>query len=178
MAKISRKMTADKILIQTPKFQVIEREFSNGAASMICHPGAAVILPFLDSSRICMITNHRKTVDANLVELPAGTLDLNERPMETAQRELAEETGFIAEHMEPLFDYYVSPGIMDEKMHAFLATQLKRGEQNLMPDETIEPMIVYFSEALNWIKTGRIQDAKTIATLLYYDKFGNNPSGH
>lgn len=172
MSKIPKKLDADKELFRAPKFHVVEREFPNGKSTIICHPGAAVILPFIDSCRICMIINHRKTIDKNLIELPAGTLSSNEPPVETAKRELIEETGYSAKQITPLFDYFVSPGIMDEKMYAFLASELEPGHQNLMPDEEIEPIVVPFTTALNWIKTGKIQDAKTIATILYFEKFG------
>ncbi len=139
--------------------------------ALVQHPGAVVILPFVDADHICLIRNKRFAVEKTLVELPAGTLEPGEEAIITAQRELAEETGFRSDNLTPLFDYYVSPGILNEKMHAFIAKNLVSGEQNLMHDEEIEIEVVRFDDALAAIKNGQIEDAKTIATLLYYQQF-------
>lgn len=165
-------MAAEKELLKTPKFTVVEREFASGKSTIIRHPGAVVILPFVDEDQVCLIQNQRKAVDQRLYELPAGTLEPGEPPLKTAYRELAEETGYTASTMTPLLDYFVSPGIMDERMYVFVAQDLTRGEQNLMEDEEIETLVVSFDEVLNWVQAGKIQDAKTIATILYYKEFG------
>lgn len=165
-------MAAEKELLKTPKFTVVERDFANGKSTIIRHPGAVVILPFVDEDHVCLILNQRKAVDQKLYELPAGTLEPGEPPLNTAYRELAEETGYTAQTMTPLLDYFVSPGIMDERMYVFVAQDLNRGQQNLMEDEEIDTLIVSFNEVISWIRTGRIQDAKTIATILYYKEFG------
>lgn len=159
-------------LFRTGKFSVIQREFEGQQKVLVQHPGAVVILPFVDESRICLIRNRRYAVEKTLIELPAGTLEQGEEPMVTAARELAEETGFRSDHLVPLFSYYVSPGILNEKMYAFIARDLIAGKQNLMQDEQIETKIVHFDEAIELIKSGQIEDAKTIATLLYYKQFG------
>ncbi len=164
-------MAADKELLRTPKFSVIERNFDTGKSSIICHPGAVVILPFVDDDHICLIRNNRKAVGQVLIELPAGTLEPTESPLDTAFRELTEETGFAATQIDPLFEYFVSPGIMNEKMHAFVATNPTSGKQKLMDDEEIEPIVTRFSVALEWVQTGKIIDAKTIATLLFFPQF-------
>lgn len=159
-------------LFRTGKFSVIQREFEGQQKVLVQHPGAVVILPFVDESRICLIRNRRFAVEKTLIELPAGTLEPGEDPIVTAARELAEETGFRSQDLAPIFDYYVSPGILNEKMYAFVARDLVAGEQNLMQDEQIETEIVPFDEAIDLIKGGQIEDAKTIATLLYYKQFG------
>lgn len=164
-------MNPEKRLLKTPKFTVVERQLPDRSVPVICHPGAVVILPWIDATHICLITNQRSAVNQQLIELPAGTREPAETPAETATRELAEETGFRAGRIEPLFSYYVSPGILDEKMHAFVARDLSPGETQLMEDEEIDTMIVEFEEAIDWVKTGKICDAKTISTLLYYQQF-------
>ena len=161
----------EKELLNTPKFKVVQKETASGTTAIIRHPGAVVILPIFENGNVCLIRNRRKAVDQVLIELPAGTLEPNEPPAVTAKRELAEETGYRAEAIQPLFDYFVSPGILDERMHAFVATGLTPGPTNLMDDEEIETLVVPLTEALDWIQTGKIEDAKTIATLLFYCRF-------
>lgn len=164
-------MTIDRELLTTPKFTVVQRESPSGSTCLVRHPGAVVILPLLENRKICLISNHRPAVGERLVELPAGTLEPGESPLETARRELAEETGYRAAELTPLISYYVSPGILNERMHAFLATGLTSGPVNLMDDEDIESLIVDFDTALAWTRSGRIRDAKSIATLLFYAQF-------
>lgn len=165
-------MANDKVLLSTTKFKVVQRDTPDGQSTIIQHPGAVVILPLLNPAEICLIKNLRRTVGRTLIELPAGTIESNEPPLQTAYRELAEETGYTADQITPLYDFYVSPGIMNEKMYAFVATGLQAGEQNLMDDEEIEVITAPFEQAVNWIREGKIQDAKTIATLLYFRHFG------
>ncbi|MDA7662917.1 NUDIX hydrolase [Pirellulaceae bacterium] len=164
-------MESSTELLRTEKFSVVQRVIDGREKALVQHPGAVVILPFVDADHICLIRNKRFAVEKTLVELPAGTLEPGEEAIITAQRELAEETGFRSDNLTPLFDYYVSPGILNEKMHAFIAKNLVSGEQNLMHDEEIEIEVVRFDDALAAIKNGQIEDAKTIATLLYYQQF-------
>ena len=156
----------------TDKFTVTAQEAAHGSLAVIRHPGAVVILPFVDDQRICLIVNHRRAVNEKLIELPAGTREPGEPARLTACRELAEETGYRATTMEPLFEYLVSPGIMDEKMDAFVARGLVPGQQSLMEDEEIETLVVEMGQALEWIREGKIRDAKTLATLLFFRQFG------
>jgi len=164
-------MESSTELLRTEKFSVVQRVIDGQEKALVQHPGAVVILPFVDAEHICLIRNRRYAVGKTLVELPAGTLEPGEETSVTARRELAEETGFRAGSITRLFDYYVSPGILDERMHAFVARDLLAGEQNLMLDEQIETEIVRFDDAIVSIKNGQIEDAKTIATLLYYKQF-------
>ena len=139
---------------------------------VVRHPGAVTILPLLDDGRVCLVRNFRAAVDQTLVELPAGTLEPGEDPAVTAERELAEETGYRAERIRPLAAFYMSPGILDERMYLFLATGLKPGPMSLDPGEEIQPLLTTWQEALEMARDGRIQDAKTLAGLLYYEAFG------
>lgn len=160
-------------LFECSRFRVVRleettRDGARHAREVIRHPGAVAILPLLDDGRICLIENHRAAVDRTLVELPAGTREPDEDPAETARRELIEETGYRAEHIRPLIDFYTSPGVMDERMYLFLATGLTPGPMDLAPGEQIEPLLCTWDEAMRMIRDGRIRDAKTIAGLLYY----------
>lgn len=135
------------------------------------HPGAVVILPLLADGEIVMIQNERPAVGESLWELPAGTLEPGEKPIETAYRELAEETGYQAKAMDPLLNYYTTPGFCNEKIHAFLATDLTFIGQNLDPTEKITTTRFRMEALLEMIREGVIHDGKTIATLLYYHLF-------
>ena len=138
----------------------------------ICvHPGAVVILPILPDGRVLLIRNLRYTVGQYLLELPAGTLEPGEAPMNCAGRELIEETGYLSKKLKPLAGFYASPGILTEKMHTFVATDLvpQQGEKDEGEEIELAPMT--WGEAIEAIRTGQIVDSKTIATLLLYDKF-------
>ncbi|GAG48053.1 unnamed protein product, partial [marine sediment metagenome] len=138
---------------------------------LLVHPGAAVVLPLLADGQVLLIRNYRFAVDQELLELPAGTLDPPEPPEECARRELAEETGYRAGKLEPLVSFYSTPGMCNEQMHAFVASELVLGETELEPGERIENVPMEYAEALRAIGDGRITDGKTILTLLYYDRF-------
>ncbi|MBN2022407.1 MAG: NUDIX hydrolase [Pirellulales bacterium] len=138
---------------------------------IVRHPGAVAILPILDDGRVCLIENYRIAVGQTLLELPAGTREPGEDPLETARRELAEETGYRAGRIEALATFYMSPGILDEQMHLFLATQLAPGPAALEGGEQIHPRPTSWEEAISSVRDGRIQDAKTIVGLLYYAAF-------
>lgn len=169
-------MANDEVLFSARSFQVVRRTLTGPGGQglvkeIVRHPGAAVVLPLLDDGRIVLIENFRIAAGRRLVELPAGTLDPGEDPAATAHRELAEETGYRAGSMEPLVKFYSSPGMLDEVMHLFVATRLEAGPADLQHDEDIRTRPASWDEALAMLADGRVQDAKTIAGLLYYRWF-------
>jgi ADP-ribose pyrophosphatase len=107
-------------------------------------------------------------VDQTLIEIPAGTREPNEPPLETAHRELAEETGYHAGRMEELISYYPSPGILSERMHIYVAHDLTPGDAAREANEEIENYLVSWNEALALVDRGEIADGKTIVALLLY----------
>jgi ADP-ribose pyrophosphatase len=107
------------------------------------HPGAVVVLPLLDADTIVMIRNFRPSVGATLLELPAGTLEADEPAEACAGRELIEETGYRAGRIEPLVDFYTSPGVLSERMFAFVARELSHVGQQLDEGEEIEVWPVF-----------------------------------
>lgn len=142
------------------------------ARDIIVHPGSVLIVPVLDRDRVVLIRNHRISAGATLWELPAGTLEPpGEDPLVCAQREIIEETGYRAEKMTPLPGFFACPGLSTEWMHVFLAQGLTPVGQDLDATEQITPHVVTVEEAKEMIRGGTIQDAKTIAGLLYYDTF-------
>jgi len=165
------------ILFQGKRFRV-ERVMQTGAdgaehaREIVRHPGAVTILPLLDDGRVVFVDNYRASVRQRLLELPAGTLEPGEDPAETARRELAEETGYRPGRIEHLLTFYMSPGILDEKMVLYLATSLEAGEMSLDAGEDLRPRLCTWEEAMDLVRQGRIQDAKTLAGLLYWERFG------
>jgi ADP-ribose pyrophosphatase len=164
-----------ELILETKRFRVVRQHRTTPggqtvARETIQHPGAAVILPLLDDGRICLLRNYRLAVNATLIELPAGTLEPGERAEIAAKRELAEETGYNAARLEPLAEMLMSPGILNERMYVFVASGLSAGVAALEADEEIETLLAPWDEALAMIDDGRIQDAKTIAALLLYDR--------
>jgi ADP-ribose pyrophosphatase len=139
---------------------------------VVVHPGAVVILPFVDEQTIVLIRNRRYVIGQPLIELPAGTLEKTEPPMNCAGRELLEETGYLAGKMKVIGNFFSSPGILTEKMYAFAAYDLQKQNQQLEEGEEIELLQVSFDEAVDMIRHGEITDAKTIATILMYKEFG------
>ena len=117
-----------------------------------------------------MICNVRTAVGMNLVELPAGTLEPGEDPAVTAHRELIEETGYRASSLTKLHEFFMSPGILNERMHLYLATELAPGEAALEAGEEIETLKTPWSEAMRMAVDGEIQDAKSLVALLLYDR--------
>ncbi len=137
---------------------------------VVRHPGAVTIVPMVDHDHVCLIRNYRLSVDQTLLELPAGTLEPGEDPRVTAERELAEETGYLARRWEPLHEFYLSPGVLDENMRLFVAHELTAGPPHREANEQIENHVVRWGEALDLIRRGEIRDAKTIVGLLLYDQ--------
>jgi len=138
---------------------------------VVVHPGAVVVLALLDDGQALLIRNRRYAVDQVLLELPAGTLEKQEDPMNCAGRELLEETGYLARRLKPIGSYFTSPGILSEKMYAFAAYDLRKQKPALEEGEEIEVEPTPMDQAIAMIRDGRIQDAKTIATLLMFDRF-------
>jgi len=170
-------MKRPEVLFQGRRFRV-ERALQRTpdgiehVREVVRHPDAVTVLPLLDDGRVCFVQNYRVAVGQTLIELPAGVVEPGEDPALTARRELAEETGYQAEGIELLSTFYTSPGILDERMYLYLATSLKAGQATPEPGEDLRPLLATWDEALSMARDGRIQDAKTLAGLLYYEAFG------
>ncbi len=135
---------------------------------VVRHPGAVVLLPILDDGRIVMIENSRPTVGETLLELPAGTREPREEAIVTASRELIEETGYTAGKLELIHEFYSAPGICDELMHLYRATELVAGDPQREATEQIINRIATPDEIRRWITDGSIRDAKTLVGLYAY----------
>ncbi len=166
-------MKSREVLLEAAKFDVARLRFEGPDGTEIVrdvveHPGAAVILPVLEDGRVILIRNLRRTVGKVLWELPAGTLEPGEQPEACAAREVEEETGYEAGTLAPLTEFFPSPGVLNERMYGFLATDLVRTEQSLDETEEIEVFHVPTWQVRDMLKEGHIEDGKTIALLLYW----------
>ncbi|KUK13174.1 MAG: NUDIX hydrolase [bacterium 42_11] len=148
--------------------EVILEDGKKAKREVVEHKGAAVIIPVLDDGKIVTVRQYRYPVGEELIELPAGTLEKEEAPIDAAKRELLEETGYMAKDVQELACFYSSPGFCNEKMHLFLATNLVEGAQKLESDEKVQVEVYSVDELKEMIRNGEIKDAKTIAGILYY----------
>jgi len=134
---------------------------------VIRHPGASAIVPVLDGDRVLMLKQYRHAVGRLIWEIPAGTFDGKEDPLICAQRELTEETGYTAGQWDPLGTIIPVPGYSDETIHLFMASVLSRARQALDQDEILEVHPLPIAQVVEMIKSGEIQDAKTIAGIFF-----------
>lgn len=132
---------------------------------VVHHPGGAAIVALDCARRVCLLRQYRYVADGWLWELPAGKLEPDEPPLETAKRELIEEAGVSARRWESLGAVLSSPGVFAEAVHLFYATQLEPGTAAHERSEVIEVHWVPFADAYEWAMSGQIRDAKTIIAL-------------
>lgn len=137
---------------------------------VVLHRGAVALVPMVDDDHVCLVKNVRYAVRDTLWEVPAGTIDAGEHPDVTAERELTEETGYTAEKIIKLREWYVSPGVMSEQMHLYLCEGLKQVGSSLELDENLEPVVLPWEEALAMALDGRIKDAKSILAILLVNR--------
>jgi ADP-ribose pyrophosphatase len=123
-------------------------------------------MPVDEKGRVLLARQYRLPAQDYLWEIPAGRMDPGETPLKGAKRELKEETGLTAKKWTKLFTLFMSPGFLAEKMHIYVAQDLKQGKTNFMDDERIEARWFTPKEMNEMIKTGKIIDGKTIAAWL------------
>jgi ADP-ribose pyrophosphatase len=158
-----RKIKVAVDIITGPNGELVRRD-------MILHPGAVVILPVIDRDHVCLLRNVRFVIGETLWEVPAGTLEPGEPVEKAAERELLEETGYRARKWRGLGYYYASPGVLDEKLHLFIAEELTPGPPRPEADEQLEPTTVTWDEAIRMVLDGTIKDAKTVTAILLWDR--------
>jgi ADP-ribose pyrophosphatase len=131
--------------------------------AVVVHPGDAVVILPRDGDEFLLIRQWRSPIGAYIYEAPAGTMELGEDPMQTAKRELIEETGMAAGSLKAFGYIYTTPGFTDERLWLFEATDLTPSREHAPDDdEIIEPVRFSASQIRTMIRTGEIVDAKTI----------------
>ena len=168
------KHTKSREVYQCRLFRVTEDEARDEKTgftikrAIVRHRGSAVMMAVDDKKRILLVRQFRLPAEKYLWELPAGSVDPGEKPLQTAKRELGEETGYKARRWQKLASFFVSPGYVQEKMTIYLATGLTAGVATPMDDERIETRWFTAKEVAAMIDSGKIDDAKTIAGFLMW----------
>lgn len=132
---------------------------------VVRHPGGAAVVAVDAQQQVCLLHQYRGVIDEWVWELPAGKIDNQEPPLATAQRELEEEAGMIAQDWQALGFSISSPGVFTEKVWLYLARDLQTVAQQPEEHEIFERHWLDFNEALAWARSGRISDAKTVMGL-------------
>jgi ADP-ribose pyrophosphatase len=131
---------------------------------IIEHRGAAAIVPVTRERDVVLVRQYRYAIATNLLEIPAGTMEPEETPEQCALREL-EETGYRCKEIEKISEFFPVPGYSTEKIHVYLAKGLISSKMHTEDDERIELEILPFHRALEKVRSGEIQDAKSICAL-------------
>jgi ADP-ribose pyrophosphatase len=118
-----------------------------------------------------MIHTYRVAIDRWHLELPAGTLDKGLPPETMAHLELKEETGYVAKQMIPIHDFAMSPGILDERMHFYVAKDLTLESHEREVGEQMNNRVISWSEVDQLLRSRTIIDAKTLVALLWYMRY-------
>jgi ADP-ribose pyrophosphatase len=160
--------TLSSELVYTGDYLKVYRDtvfLPNGASSYreyLKHPGAVMIIPVFDNGDVLVERQYRYPMRQVFVEFPAGKKDAGEAPLETAQRELLEETGYTAQNYTHITDIHNALAYCDEVIHFYIAEDLHdSGQQKLDDNEFVQVMRVPLVELMNWIRQGWVPDVKT-----------------
>jgi ADP-ribose diphosphatase len=147
-----------------PDGQVHGREY-------IVHPGAVAVLAELPNGRLVMERQYRYAAQREFIEIPAGKIDPHEDILLTAQRELLEETGYVASEWIHLTTAWPCIGYANERIEYFLARGLTLQGRKLDDGEFLEVFELSLADALEWVRLGKIDDSKTIVGLFWLEKY-------
>ncbi len=151
------------------RVEVVEARLPDGKVrryDLVRHPGAVTIVPLDEQGRVWFVRQYRLGAGAPLLELPAGTLNLDEDPALCAAREVREETGLAARELTKLGEFYLAPGYSTEFMHVYLATGLYPDMLQSDDDEFLQTEPIPVSEVLRMVRDNEINDGKSLAALM------------
>lgn len=140
---------------------------NEGMREVVRHSGAVAVIAQTDEGKYVFVRQFRKPLERTIVEIPAGKLEKDEEPLETAKRELKEETGYSCNNIEHIISFYTSPGFADEIIHLYKATELTKGKQHMDDDEFLDVIELTLEEAQQLVNNQEIIDAKTAYAVLY-----------
>ncbi|SFL15566.1 NUDIX domain-containing protein [Halanaerobium salsuginis] len=163
-----RKLIYQGNILKLFKDQVSFPDGNNSSREVVEHNGGVSVLAEDKSGKILLIRQYRYPVKEVIYEIPAGKLEIGEEVIECAARELQEETGYQAEKLEKLFEFYPTPGYSSEKIYIYQASNLSYVGQNLDEGEYIEVVPKTKTELLELFKAGKLKDSKTLIAVMYY----------
>jgi ADP-ribose pyrophosphatase len=168
--QIDSELVYEGNFIQVHKDRARLPDGSIGTREYIKHPGAVAVLALLDNGNLVMERQFRYSPRQEFIEIPAGKIDKGEDILLTAQRELLEETGHVAREWTHLTTAWPCIGFSDEKIEYFLARGLTHQTRQLDEGEFLEVFELSPSEAIEWVRVGKITDSKTIVGLFWLEK--------
>ncbi|TSB46575.1 NUDIX hydrolase [Alkalicoccobacillus porphyridii] len=174
MTNFQEKTTSTEEIFQGSviSLQVDTVTLPNGNESkreLVKHPGAVAVIAQTSEDKLILVKQFRKALEKEILEIPAGKIDLGEEPIKTAERELREETGYTADSLSLLSSFYTSPGFADEIIYIYEATGLTRGEAQPDEDEFVEIVEADLVTAKRYAENHLIHDAKTMYALMYLE---------
>ena len=169
--RISTENVFDGVLLHVKKDVV---ELPNGHQApreWIKHQGASAVIPLFPNGDIILVKQFRYPINQVTIEIPAGKLDHEgENPLECAERELSEETGYTAGKIWKLTSIATTVGFSNEWIHIYAAEDLKSGKQHPDDDEFINYLKVPLKDAIKMIDEGKIFDSKTVIAILLLER--------
>lgn len=172
--KIDGETLYDGKILRLERDKVVLENDNIAYREVVRHNGGACIVPVTKDNEILFVKQYRYPFNKVVMELPAGKLEINERPEVCAKRELREETGAIGD-VEYLTEIYPTPGYSSEIIYIYASYNVEIGSLSLDEDEFIDVVKVDINSALDMIKSGEIKDAKSIVgIMLVADKLKNN----
>ncbi|MGL5694188.1 MAG: NUDIX hydrolase [Peptostreptococcaceae bacterium] len=159
-----RVYTGKTISLKVDTVEVPKRGYQK--REIVEHNGAVGIIAITPENKVVLVKQYRKAIEKELLEIPAGKIEIGENPKECAIRELKEETGYSAGNIRLIHKFYTSAGFSNQKIYIFLAEDLVDGEQNLEQDEFLQVEKYDINEVYNMIIKNEIEDAKTSIAML------------
>jgi ADP-ribose pyrophosphatase len=171
-SSVSSELVYDGRLLKVYRDQVRLHDGSPASREYVKHPGAVMILAFVDEATIVLERQYRYPKHRHFIEIPAGKLEPDEPPLETARRELVEECGFEASEWWKIATLDPSIGYSTEVIHLYGARGLKHVGAALDVGEHLQVFEAKVADAIEWVREGTITDTKTTFALLWWDKWG------
>ncbi|MGL5327941.1 MAG: NUDIX hydrolase [Peptostreptococcaceae bacterium] len=163
-----RVYTGKTISLRVDTVEVPQRGYQK--REIVEHNGAVGIIAITSENKVVLVKQYRKAIEKELLEIPAGKIEIGENPKDCAIRELKEETGYSAKNIKLIHKFYTSAGFSNQKIYIFLAEELEKGEQILEPDEFLQVKEIDLKEVYDMILKNEIEDAKTSIGMLLLNK--------